>query len=62
MNYNELTKKLKDAGWRLDHQQRGSHEAWRHPTRENTITIPNHGRKEIGKGLAEKILKEAGLK
>lgn len=62
MNYNELTKKLKDAGWRLDHQQRGSHEAWRNPKEEKTITIPNHGRKEIGKGLAIKILKEAGIK
>jgi mRNA interferase HicA len=34
-----------------------------HPDRkEQQIIVPNHGSKEIGKGLEKKIKKQAGLK
>jgi len=33
-----------------------------HPTKKNTLTVPYHGSKEVGKGLANKLLKEAGLR
>jgi predicted RNA binding protein YcfA (HicA-like mRNA interferase family) len=33
-----------------------------HQTKKGTLTVPVHGSKEIGKGLANKILKAARLK
>jgi predicted RNA binding protein YcfA (HicA-like mRNA interferase family) len=33
-----------------------------HPTKDGSFPFPNHGTKEMGKGLAIKILKQAGLK
>ncbi|PYF75058.1 HicA-like toxin of HicAB toxin-antitoxin system [Pedobacter nutrimenti] len=43
---------------------KGSHEYWHHPGKMNEvpIVIAKHGAKEIGTGLANKILKQAGLK
>jgi len=33
-----------------------------HPTKNGSFPFPDHGSKEIGKGLASAILKQAGLK
>jgi len=33
-----------------------------HPTKPGSFPFPDHGSKEMGKGLASKILKKAGLK
>ena len=41
--------------------QKGSHVKMRHETKNGTIIFPNHGSQEIGKGLENKILKDAGL-
>jgi len=43
-------------------RQAGSHIILKHPNHEKSITFPSHGTKEIGKGIAEKLKKEAGLK
>jgi predicted RNA binding protein YcfA (HicA-like mRNA interferase family) len=58
----ELIKKLKRAGFVLLRQGKGSHEIWHHPGTGKEIVVPNHGSKEVGKGLAQKILKDAGIK
>jgi predicted RNA binding protein YcfA (HicA-like mRNA interferase family) len=34
----------------------------RHDIKEGTIIFPNHGCQEVGKGLEQKLLKDAGLK
>jgi len=34
----------------------------KHDTKEGTIIFPNHGSQEMGKGLENKILKDAGIK
>jgi len=34
----------------------------RHETKKGTIIFPNHGSQELGKGLENKILKDAGIK
>ena len=34
----------------------------KHPTKKGILIVPDHGANEIGKGLAEKILKAANLK
>ncbi|MDR2584967.1 MAG: type II toxin-antitoxin system HicA family toxin [Prevotellaceae bacterium] len=60
MKYSKLIQVLHHHGWEIT-GQRGSHLKMRHPLRENALIVPNHGTKEIGKGLAIKILKSAGI-
>jgi len=43
-------------------RQSGSHMIMEHPTKEGTVVFPNHGSKELGKGLEKVIRKQAGLK
>lgn len=61
MKYSDLLKELTSAGW-YKVRQRGSHITMAHPKKSYTITMPYHGAKEIGKGLEQKIRKQAGLK
>lgn len=62
MNYNELTKLMKLAGWRFYRNGNGSHKIWIHPERPNQIPIPDHGSKEIKPKLVKGIMKQAGIK
>jgi len=57
----ELLRLIKKAGWYEDRQS-GSHIILKHPEKTYTIVFPNHGSKEVGKGLAEKLMKQAGIK
>jgi len=52
---------LKRDGWYVV-SQKGSHMKLRHPAKSGMIIFPNHGSQEIGKGLENKISKQAGLK
>ncbi len=61
MKYNEFLRLLKKDGWYVVRVE-GSHHIMSHPTKKGTLTVPVHGSKEIGKGLANKILKAAGLR
>lgn len=55
----DMVKKLKKDGWELRRTE-GSH---RHLYKDGIrVTVPVHGNKDLGKGLENKILKEAGLK
>jgi predicted RNA binding protein YcfA (HicA-like mRNA interferase family) len=60
VKYNELIRILKKDGW-IVIRQSGSHLIMVHPEKKGQVNCPNHGSKEIGKGLAIKIMKEAGL-
>jgi len=63
MKWSELKRKLKNVGYEFLRDAKGSHEVWHHPEKPNSeIIIANHPSKEIGTGLANKILKQAGLK
>lgn len=33
MNYSELAKLMKQAGWHFERNGKGSHKVWRHPDR-----------------------------
>jgi predicted RNA binding protein YcfA (HicA-like mRNA interferase family) len=57
----ELLRLIKKVGWYEDRQS-GSHIILKHPGKTYTIVFPNHGSKEMGKGLAEKLMKQAGIK
>jgi len=61
MKSSELYKKLLKAGW-YEVRQSGSHKILIHDEHTNTIVFPYHGSKEIGKGLENGLLKQAGLK
>ena len=61
MKYSELYKILTKDGWyAVSHK--GSHVKMRHETKNGTIIFPNHGSQEMGKGLENKILKDAAIK
>jgi len=61
MKCRELIKILKRDGWFV-FRQSGSHMIMRHMTKEGQIVVPDHGSDEVGTGLQNKILKDAGLK
>ncbi len=47
-------------GWIL-RGTKGSHHVFVHPAKAGHITVP-HPKKDLGTGLAQKILKQAGLR
>jgi predicted RNA binding protein YcfA (HicA-like mRNA interferase family) len=57
----ELLRLIKKAGW-YELQQSGSHIILKHPDHAENLVFPNHGAKEISKGIAEKLKKQAGIK
>ena len=61
MKYSELLRLLKRNGW-FEVRQSGGHVIMQHPQNEQQLTVPNHGSKEIGKGLQQKIMKQTSLK
>jgi predicted RNA binding protein YcfA (HicA-like mRNA interferase family) len=61
VTWGELIRRLKAAGFVEARIGRGSHRRLVHRTTGQVITIAVHTKKEVGSGLAAKILKEAGL-
>lgn len=55
VNSAELIKKLEEAGFLLV-GTRGSHQKYRHP--DGRMTIVPHPKKDLGKGLVQKILRK----
>ncbi len=60
MTSKELIALLKQNGWTL-RGSKGSHHVFVHPSRVGHLTVP-HPKKDLGTGLVQKILKQAGLK
>lgn len=60
MNSAELIKRMERAGWVL-RGVKGSHHIFTHPERPGHLSVP-HPRKDLGVGLAQKLLKQAGFK
>ena len=56
----ELVRFLKAQGF-VDDRQSGSHLTLWHPERNISVTVPIHTGCEIGRGLAVRILKDAGF-
>lgn len=59
MKYSEFLKLIKKEGWVFMRQGKGSHEIW--VKGEKKVVIPNHGSKEIPKGLVQKLKKDMNL-
>ena len=60
MNSKDLINQLEAAGWLL-RGVKGSHHIFTHPARGGHITVP-YPKRDLGVGLAQKLLKQAGLK
>jgi predicted RNA binding protein YcfA (HicA-like mRNA interferase family) len=60
MNSSQIIKRLQDDGWVL-RSVKGSHHVYTHPSKPGHISVP-HPKKDLGVGLANKLLKQAGLK
>ena len=56
----ELVRFLKSQGFVEDRQQ-GSHLTMREPERGVSVTVPMHTGVDVGRGLAVRILKDAGF-
>jgi predicted RNA binding protein YcfA (HicA-like mRNA interferase family) len=52
---------LEKDGWYAV-SQKGSYIKLVHANKEGIIIFPNHGSQELGKGLAKKLFKQAGIK
>ncbi|MCW3171229.1 type II toxin-antitoxin system HicA family toxin [Shewanella subflava] len=59
MNSRDLIKQLEQAGW-VQVRVKGSHHQFKHPDHKLPITVP-HPKKDLPKGLVQKIKKDAGL-
>ena len=59
MKYKELHNKFIRAGWKFHHAE-GSHYIYE-KNGKRSEPIPYHGAKEIGKGLALKLIKKYGV-
>lgn len=60
MNRKDIIKLLQQDGWTV-RGVKGSHHVFTHPTKAGHISVP-HPKKDLGVGLANKLLKQAGLK
>jgi len=61
MKCSELLRLLLKDGW-VVMSTRGSHLKMKHPQKAGVIIFPDHGSREMGKGMEKKIRKDAGLK
>jgi mRNA interferase HicA len=57
----ELIRRLKEYGFEELRTGKGSHQQFWNPTTKKVVTISVHTKKEVGKGLANRILKDAGM-
>lgn len=62
VTWGELIRRLKAAAYVEQRTGKGSHRQFVHQRTGHIITIAVHTKKEVGSGLANRILKEAGLK
>jgi predicted RNA binding protein YcfA (HicA-like mRNA interferase family) len=56
----ELVRFLKAQGF-VEDRQSGAHLTLRHGTRKVMVTVPIHSGSDVGRGLAVRILKDAGF-
>jgi predicted RNA binding protein YcfA (HicA-like mRNA interferase family) len=61
MKAKELIKLLEENGWE-EARQRGSHRIFKNVDFPINISVPDHGNKDLGKGLVSTILKRVGIK
>jgi predicted RNA binding protein YcfA (HicA-like mRNA interferase family) len=61
MTWGERIRILRDHGWREGKADKGSHLRMVHHNKPHFIIVSRHTKREIGAGLANRILKDAGI-
>jgi predicted RNA binding protein YcfA (HicA-like mRNA interferase family) len=61
MTWGELIRLQKRNGWREERTGKGSHVLLTHPARHAAIWVSRHSKRDVGRGLARQILKNAGI-
>ncbi len=59
MKSREFIREIKRKGWKFLRQGKGSHEIYE--KNGQTVSVPNHGSKEMGKGIELELRKQMGL-
>jgi mRNA interferase HicA len=62
MTWAELVRLLKAHGFEELRTGRGSHRQFWNPSTKRIVTIAVHTKKDVGVGLLNRILKDAGIK
>ena len=62
MTWAELIRLLKQHGFDELRTGKGSHRQFWNPSTQRVVTIAVHTRKDVGPGLLNRILKDAGIK
>jgi predicted RNA binding protein YcfA (HicA-like mRNA interferase family) len=60
MKFRELVRLIEADGWELARQS-GSHRQYKHPAKPGLVTIAGKPSKDVPKGTAANILRQAGL-
>jgi predicted RNA binding protein YcfA (HicA-like mRNA interferase family) len=58
----ELIRMLKEHGFQELRTGKGSHRQFWNPATKRVVTVSVHTTKEVGTGLVNRILKDAGIK
>jgi predicted RNA binding protein YcfA (HicA-like mRNA interferase family) len=61
MKIRDVLRLLLDDGWVLV-RTRGSHQQYKHPTKQGLVTVAGHPGDDVAPGTLNSILKQAGLK
>lgn len=61
MTPRQMSKLLRKNGFKTVKSRAGSHQKFFNPSTKRTVIVPMHS-KDLGKGLEQAILKQAGLK
>ena len=62
MTWSELIRLLRTHGFEELRTGKGSHRQFWNPATKRIVTIAVHTRKDVGVGLLNRILKDAGIK
>lgn len=60
VNFRQIERELLANGWYLV-RVCGSHYQYKHPTISKTVTVPNHGGRDISIGVVRNLEKVTGL-
>ena len=55
----EVMKRLREEGW-YEVRQTGSHKQFKHDEKVGLVTVPVHGKRDLPKGVAASISRQAG--
>jgi predicted RNA binding protein YcfA (HicA-like mRNA interferase family) len=61
VKFREIVRLIEEDGWVLS-RQRGSHRQYSHPSKPGKVTIAGHPNRDVPRGTAANILRQAGLK